>query len=73
MKIADFVDVLMCNEPTFDYNGTEYNICYIKNQFYIGISGDESTDKVFDTVDEMLNDYYIDGKPLKQIVDKINI
>lgn len=73
MKIVDFVDVLMCNEPTFDYNGTEYSICFVKNRFYIGISGDESTDEIFNTVDEMLNNYYIDGKPLKQIVDKINI
>lgn len=73
MTVDEFRDSLFYNEPNFGYNGKEYWICHPEDKFYVS-SEDNPADEelVFDSVDDMLDHWIIQGKPLREIVPDID-
>lgn len=57
----------------FTYKNIDYTILpWIDEGIIIGPQNSDD-DKVYKTSDELINDYIIDGKPIKDILDKIEI
>lgn len=66
--------ILSYLEPEFEYNGELYSICCPEGIFYVTAS--DSTEDIeleFKTVDELLDGWIIQGKPLREILDKIEM
>ena len=73
MDIEEFKEMMCCNEPEFMYNGEKYSICNPDGNYYVLASdspGDE--DLVFETLDDLLENWIIQGKPLKEILPEAN-
>lgn len=67
-------EILICNEPSFGYNGKEYSICSPNGCFYVTAEDSQGdTDLEFLSVDEMLNNWMIQGKPFRDILDQIDL
>ncbi|MFR1051495.1 MAG: hypothetical protein ACLSE7_07170 [Lachnospirales bacterium] len=74
MTVDDFKDMMMCNEPDFLYNGQEYSICWPGGKYYVTASDSPGDlDLEFDTIDDLLDGWMIQGKPLRDILSDIEI
>lgn len=74
MTIERFKDIIQYNEPSFRYNGQEYSICSPDGKFYVLSSDNPSdVDLVFDTVDDLLTRWIIQGKPFGEILCDTNL
>lgn len=72
MTEQEFRDALLCNEPEFAYRGKEYAICSPDGRFYVSAEDDPAAEQlVFDTVDDLLDGWMIQGRPLRQILPEI--
>lgn len=72
MTLEQFVQMLSCNEPDFQYMGGEYSICSPNGKYYVTSSDNPSDiDLEFDTLDDLLNNWIIKGKPLREILSDI--
>lgn len=74
MTVEKFRELMVCNEPDFEYNGQRYSICWPGGKYYV-TSSDSPTDAdlVFDTLDDLLDRWLIQGKPLRAILPDIII
>ena len=69
MNTEDIKLYIMMNEPIFEYNGIQYSICCPDEQFCTwDEKGNECT---FDNIDDLLNNWEIDNKLFKDIVEDI--
>ena len=58
----------------FSYNGKEYTLlAWIEEGISVGEKNNDADDNVFTDYDDLMNNYFIDGKPFKSIVDEISI
>lgn len=65
--------MLLVNEPSFEYNGKEYTIAQPKGFFTVYAEDSPSDeDLVFETSDDLLEHWMIQGKPLKDIVSELD-
>ena len=72
MTVDQFKEIMMCNEPDFSYNGQEYSICSPNGKYYVTASDSPSdVDLEFATLDELLDLWMIQGKPLREILPDI--
>ena len=69
MTVEEFMEMMMCNEPDFSYNGQEYSICSPNGKYYV-LTSDSShdADLEFDTLDDLLKNWMIQGHPLLEIL-----
>lgn len=74
MTVEDFSDMLYWAEPDFEYHGERYSICHPNGRYYV-FSSDRPEDEEleFDSIDEMLDHWIIQGKRLRDIVPEIEI
>lgn len=74
MKIDQFKDMIQYNEPSFGYNGQEYSICSPDGRFYV-LSSDNPSDASleFSSVDDLLDNWIIQGRPFKTILNHIEL
>ena len=74
MTVEKFKELMVCNEPDFEYNGQEYSICWPDGKYYVTAS-DSPTDVglEFETIDDLLDHWLIQGKPLRDILPDISI
>lgn len=73
MRIDDFKEMLLVNEPSFDYNGFEYAISQPNGAFCVYAEDSPADeDLLFDTVDDLLENWMIQGKPLKDILEELD-
>lgn len=74
MTVKKFKEIMECNEPNFGYHGEEYSICWPDGIYYVS-SSDNSKDEelAFHSVDEMLDHWMIQGKPLREILPDIEL
>lgn len=74
MTVKEFGELMVCNEPDFRYNGEEYSICCPDGKYYVTAS-DSPTDVnlKFETIDDMLDHWLIQGRPLCTILPEISI
>lgn len=74
MTLEQFREIMSCNEPDFTYNGQWYSICWPDGRYYVTASDNpEDSALVFDTLDDLLNYWNIQGKPLRDILGDITI
>lgn len=74
MTADAFKEMLLCNEPSFGYQGQEYSICCPDGKYYVTAS-DSPADigLVFDSVDALLDRWMIQGKPLRLVLRDIEM
>lgn len=74
MTVDAFKEIMLCNEPSFSYNGQEYSICSPNGKYYVLASdsvGDAELE--FDTLEDLLDNWQVQGKPLREILPHIEI
>lgn len=69
MNRADIATYLMINEPAFDIGGKQYAVCCINHVF--GTWDSDGNTFNFDSVDDLLEKWMIDGKPFQEILPTI--
>lgn len=67
-KLKDRINQL-CTHVTFDYNGKSCGVDPLSTSEFDMWYGDESI--TLDSIDEVMNKPFFDGKALKDIVDKV--
>lgn len=73
MTVEAFKEIMLCNEPAFDYNGEEYSICWPNGKYYVTASDNPDDVKlVFKSVDDLLDHWIIQGKKLRDILPEIH-
>lgn len=74
MTVRAFKELLVCNEPDFEYNGQMYSICCPNGIYFVTASDSPSDiDLRFGSVDDMLDSWVIQGSPLRDILKDIEI
>lgn len=73
MTIEQFKEMIVYNEPVFLYKGKEYSICHPSNTFYVReASWPANQDIMFHDVNDLLNNWLIEGMPFKEILSDID-
>ena len=72
MTVERFKEIMACNEPDFAYNGQEYSICSPNGKYYVTASDSpDDLDLEFGTLDDLLDLWIIQGKPLREVLPNI--
>lgn len=72
MTISEIEEFILFNEPSFNYGGEEYSICCPDGRYYVTASDSPAdTDLAFNSIDELLDGWIIQGKPFRDIVETI--
>ncbi|MBC8581605.1 hypothetical protein [Zhenhengia yiwuensis] len=61
------------NDIVFRYQAKEYVICWFNGIYHCGESGNDDSDVEFKTYEEMLEEWKINNKLLKDILSKIEL
>lgn len=72
VSLKQLHDELITNDISFSYKDKEYVICPL-NKFCVGEAGNDEDNQSFDTFDDMISNWIIEGRPLKDIVDQIKL
>ena len=74
MTVERFTEIMLCNEPEFDYNEQTYSTCSPDGKYYVTAS-DSPADMYleFDTLDDLLDRWMIQGRPLRSILPDIDL
>lgn len=73
MTVESFKEMMMCNEPEFSYHGQEYSICCPNGKYYVTASDSPGDIELeFSTLDELLERWVIQGRPLKELLSDID-
>lgn len=72
MTMNEFKEMMIFNEPEFTYNGQFYSICSPGGKYYV-MSSDNPADEelVFDTIDDLLDGWVIQGKTLRELLPEL--
>lgn len=71
-EIKDLID--KGADIEFSYNGKEYTLlAWIDKGISVGEKNNDADDNIFSDYDDLMNNFIIDGKPFKDIVDDIII
>ena len=74
MTVDQFKEIMACNEPDFTYCGQHYSICWPGGKYYVTASDSPGdSDLVFDSLDDLLDRWLIQGKPLKKILANLEM
>ena len=61
--------MILYNEPAFHYNGKGYSICCPDGRYYVTAEDSPSDlDLVFDSPEDLLDRWMIQGKPLGELL-----
>lgn len=72
MTLEEFKEIMACNEPDFIYNRQHYSICWPDGKYYVTASDSPGdADLVFDSLDDLLDHWIIQGKPFREILKDI--
>lgn len=72
MKLEDLKIELETDDISFSYKDKEYSICPL-NKIYAGECCNDEDNNSFDTFEEMVDNWIIDGKTLKDIINDIKL
>lgn len=72
MKVEDLKEFTMINDTSFFLDEKEYYIFLLNDGYNVGEYGKEEN-QIFKTFDDMLNNWKIKNKPLKELLDKIEL
>lgn len=72
MTTDNFEEMMLCNEPDFSYNGQFYSICSPNGKYYVTASDSpDDVDLEFDSLDDLLDHWMIQGRPLRDILPEL--
>ncbi len=69
-----FLEMIVCNEPCFEYRGKEYSICHPDRTYYV--TAEDNPDDInlsFSSPEDLLDRWVIQGKTLNEILPDIDI
>lgn len=72
MKAEDLKEFTLLNDTSFFLNGNEYYIFLLNDGYNVGNYSDEESQS-FETFDDMLENWEIEGTLLKDLLDKIEL
>ncbi len=61
------------DDITFRYQEKEYVICLLKGKYFCGEAGNDEDDNIFDSFEDMADNWIIQGNKLKDIVKNIEV
>lgn len=67
MDDNNIAQYIMLNEPAFSVDGTQYSICYVNGIYGTWDSNGNTFD--FESIEALLENWMIDGKPFRSIVN----
>ncbi len=70
MNESDIALFLAINEPTFEFDEKQYSVCNPSNELFSTWDSDGNTFD-FHGVTALLDNWIINGKPFREIVEKI--
>lgn len=73
MLVDELYDITICNDLTFEYNDKRYVICLLNDGYNVGEDGNDDNDNVYKTFDDMIENWIIEDKKLKEIVKDIKV
>lgn len=74
MNIDQFKDLLDYSEPSFGYNGKEYAISSPNDKFYVWAEDrPQDVDLEFQSKDDLLDNWNIQGKALREIIELLDL
>lgn len=74
MTVDEFRELMRCNEPDFRYHGQEYSVCSPNGKYYVTASDSpDDSDLEFDTLDELLEHWMVQGNRFRDILPEIEI
>lgn len=65
-------DLERIGEIEFEYKGKDYSLLYY-DKIYICEYNKPETEKEYDTIEEFLDDYKIDGVPIRELATEIKV
>ena len=72
MTVDAFKEMMVYNEPDFEYNGQGYSICCPNGKYYVTASDSPGDiDLEFDSLDDLLDRWVIQGRPLRAILPEV--
>ncbi|MEG0898053.1 MAG: hypothetical protein RSD01_08700 [Ruthenibacterium sp.] len=66
-----FREMIVCNEPLFTFRNEDYQILQPTDRFLAGSVNNEDSDEWFDTVNDLLSNWKLDGVSLKDALAEI--
>lgn len=72
MKLEQLKYQSETDDITFNYKDKEYVICLLKDKYYAG-EAEKEDNNVFNSFDDMANNWIIEGNKLKDIIEKIEV
>lgn len=72
MKADDLKEFTLLNDTSFFLNGNEYYIFLLNDGYNVGNYNDEEIQS-FETFEDMLENWKIEGTLLKDLLDKIEL
>ena len=72
MKADDLKEFTLLNDTSFFLNGNEYYIFLLNDGYNVGNYNDEESQS-FETFEDMLENWKIEGTLLKDLLDKIEL
>ncbi|WP_085829085.1 hypothetical protein [Clostridium massiliodielmoense] len=72
VTLKQLKEELITDDIAFLYKDKNYVICPLE-KFYAGEAGNIEDDNSFDTFEDMVDNWVIQGKPLKEIISQIKL
>lgn len=73
MTVDQFKEMMMFNEPDFQYHGQDYSVCSPNGKYYVTASDSPADINLeFDTLDDLLDHWLIQGHKFRDIVSDID-
>jgi|GEM_PF-2584536 hypothetical protein len=71
MDKKELIGFLEINEPVFIYNNKEFGICNMGDFIIAGNHEDPATEQKYNTVEELLDDWIVEGVKFSDIANKV--
>ena len=71
MSRTEFCEILDTTEPIFGFRNVEYQICMVKGRILAGLADNEEEDQWFNTIEELLYGWKLQGIPLIDALSEI--
>ena len=71
MTQKDFCEMLETTEPNFRFRGIDYQVCFLNGRFLAGLADSEDCDCWFNTMEELLHNWTLNGVRLIEALPEI--
>lgn len=73
-KLEEFIaDIDIIGEIIFRYGNKEYSLDYDGERINIAESFKQETEQTFSSIEEFLNKFLLNGKPIKEVITEVDV